>query len=342
MKLKTKKIFQLKKPKSKMIITLEKIRVNNLFKRVIDLKHNIAIKKYKEKIEKEKEKQKIETPELHFSKISQLLGDYFKSQKQIISDEKKIKNEFRKFNRPKRNLSDISLIKGKVNSFSNININDTLNELEQKLNNYSKSLSQHKYKNLTNSKNKLSLYKQNSNFSSYLNLNNEKKEKIKKENALKFSRNSNFLSTNNINETSLSTNIKNKNQIIKKSNSLVNESAQKIFSSKNKLTKTKIINRPFYTSNIKYFISQFQRIKNETLKSRYIHKKYHLISYSEIDKIMDNIEEMKMNKLKQKYLETKFPHKKITKNYTIKDFQIKLKNAFTKYDNIKNYWDFDV
>ena len=262
MKLKTKKIFQLKKPKSKMIITLDKIRVNNLFKRVIDLKHNIAIKKYKEKIEKEKEKQKIETPELHFSKISQLLGDYFKSQKQIISDEKKRKNE--------------------------------------------------------------------------------KKKKIKKENALKFSRNSNYLSTNNLNETSLSTNIKNKNQIIKKSNSLVNESTQKIFSSKNKLTKTKIINRPFYTSNIKYFISQFQRIKNETLKSRYIHKKYHLISYSEIDKIMDNIEEMKMNKLKQKYLETKFPHKKITKNYTIKDFQIKLKNAFTKYDNIKNYWDFDV
>ena len=118
MKLNTKKLFQLKKPKSKIIITLDKIRVNNLFKRVFDLKHNIAIKKYKEKIEKEKEKQKVKTPELHFYKISQLLGNYFKSEKKIISDEKRIKSDFRKFHRPKRNLSDIYLIKGKVHSFS--------------------------------------------------------------------------------------------------------------------------------------------------------------------------------------------------------------------------------
>ena len=84
MKLNTKKLFQLKKPKSKIIITLDKIRVNNLFKRVFDLKHNIAIKKYKEKKEKEKERQKIDTPELHFYKINQILGDYFKSEKQIF------------------------------------------------------------------------------------------------------------------------------------------------------------------------------------------------------------------------------------------------------------------
>ncbi len=342
MKLNTKKLFQLKKPKSKIIITLDKIRVNNLFKRVFDLKHNIAIKKYKEKIEKEKEKQKVKTPELHFYKISQLLGNYFKSEKKIISDEKRIKSDFRKFHRPKRNLSDIYLVKGKVHSFSNTNINDTLNELEKKLNKYNKNLSQHRNKKLTNSENKLSLYNQNSNFSSFINLSNEKKEKIKKENSIKFSRNSNYFSTNNINETNISTYIKNKNQIIKKSNSLVNDSAQKIFSSKNRLTKTKIINRPFYTSNIKDFISQFQRIKNETLKSRFIHKKHHLISYNEIDKIMDNIEEMKIYKLKQKYLETKFPRKKITKNYSIKDFKNKLENACAKYDNVKNYWDFDI
>ena len=58
MKLNTKKLFQLKKPKSKIIITLDKIRVNNLFKRVFDLKHNIAIKKYNEKIEKEEKEEK--------------------------------------------------------------------------------------------------------------------------------------------------------------------------------------------------------------------------------------------------------------------------------------------
>ena len=57
---------------------------------------------------------------------------------------------------------------------------------------------------------------------------------------------------------------------------------------------------------------------------------------------MDNIEEMKIYKLKQKYLETKFPRKKITKNYSIKDFKNKLENACAKYDNVKNYWDFDI
>ena len=40
--------------KSEIIITLDKIRVNNLFKRVIELKHNIAMKKFKEKFEIEK------------------------------------------------------------------------------------------------------------------------------------------------------------------------------------------------------------------------------------------------------------------------------------------------
>jgi hypothetical protein len=341
MKLKTNKLIQLKKPKShsksKMVVTLDKIKINNLFKRVFDLKHNIAIKKYKEKKEKEKERQKIDTPELHFYKINQILGDYFKSEKQIISDEKRIKGDFSKFNRSKRNLSEIYLVKGKVNSFSN-NINDTLNELEKKLNSYSKSLSQNKNNNLTNSSNNLHLYNQKSNFSSFINFNSEKREKIKKENVFKFSRNSNYLSTNNIIETNISSYLKNKNQIIKQSNTL-NHSAKKIFSAKNKLTKTKIINRPFYTSNIKDFISQFQRIKNEILKSRLIHKKHHLISYNEIDKIMDNIEEMKMNKLKDKYLNTRFPTKNIIKNYSIKNFQNKLENEIEKYDNAKNLWD---
>ena len=54
---------------------------------------------------------------------------------------------------------------------------------------------------------------------------------------------------------------------------------------------------------------------------------------------MDNIEEMKMNKLKDKYLNTRFPTKNIIKNYSIKNFQNKLENEIEKYDNAKNLWD---
>ena len=316
--------------KSEIIITLDKIRVNNLFKRVIELKHNIAMKKFKEKFEIEK-KDKISTPEFYFYKISELINDYMKREKKFILEENKIKEERNKFNRPTRNFSDYC-VKEKVNSHHTIN--DTVNKIKITLDNFKHRINQIK----NNSQNTL-FYKKGKNIT--INLSKEQKETketkeaTNKKNKNLSTRNSNCLSTNNIKETNQSTNIKSNRM---KTSFFTLNKQKHSFNTKIKLTKNKVINQPFYTAKIKDFVNEFNRIKKENMKNRAFHKKFHFLSYEQIDKMMDNIYEMKINNLKQKFINSNFPTKKVKKSFSIQELKTKIKNQFSRYEDFNHNW----
>ena len=291
-------------------ITIDKIKVDRLFKRVKELKHNIHMKKFKEKNENEKQNE-IKQPELHYIKINEIIKDYLKNEKKYLSEDKKLKEEFTKFKRIKKYSTDLYIMKGKVNSFHNIE--NTIDDLKIKLDQFKKKVNNYK----DNNSHKTIRLKKNIS-SSYL-----KENKI----YISTTRNSNHLSLSNINDTNFTNNLK--HNPIKRNNSLLlnNLQKKKIFL-KNRLSKRSIINKPFYTSNIKDFLIELQRIKYDILKNRAIHKKYHFMSYNDIDQMMDNIYDMKIYKLKEKYLRTKFPSKNLKKSSSIKEFQIKMKKEF--------------
>ena len=74
---------------------------------------------------------------------------------------------------------------------------------------------------------------------------------------------------------------------------------------------SKVVNKPLYTTNIAYFIKEMERIKSSVANERKRYKKNRVISEECVDKVMNVRKDMKMLKLRMKYLNTKFPEKKV-------------------------------
>ena len=73
---------------------------------------------------------------------------------------------------------------------------------------------------------------------------------------------------------------------------------------------SKVVNKPLYTTNVSYFIKEMERIKSSIANERKRYKKNGVISEECVDKVMNVRKDMKMLKLRMKYLNTKFPEKK--------------------------------
>lgn len=73
---------------------------------------------------------------------------------------------------------------------------------------------------------------------------------------------------------------------------------------------SKIVNKPLYTTNVAYFIKEMERIKSSVANERKRYKKNGVISEECVDKVMNVRKDMKMLKLRMKFLNTKFPEKK--------------------------------
>ena len=71
-----------------------------------------------------------------------------------------------------------------------------------------------------------------------------------------------------------------------------------------------VINKPIYTTNIKYFISNFKKIKDKIKNDKIKRKEAHLTTYNNIEKYSKIREDMLMLRLKMKYLKTRFPKNK--------------------------------
>ena len=74
--------------------------------------------------------------------------------------------------------------------------------------------------------------------------------------------------------------------------------------------KNHVINKPIYTTNIKYFISNFKKIKDKIKNDKIKRKEGHLATYNNIEKYSKIREDMLMFRLKMKYLKTRFPKNK--------------------------------
>ena len=73
---------------------------------------------------------------------------------------------------------------------------------------------------------------------------------------------------------------------------------------------SKVINKPLYTTNVAYFIKEMKRIKSNIANERKRYKRNGVINEECVDKVMNVRKDMKMLKLKMKFLNTKFPEKK--------------------------------
>ena len=84
----------------------------------------------------------------------------------------------------------------------------------------------------------------------------------------------------------------------------------KVSDSTYKKCNSKVVNKPLYTTNVAYFIKEMERIKSSIANERKRYKKNGVISEECVDKVMNVRKDMKMLKLRMKYLNTKFPEKK--------------------------------
>ena len=84
----------------------------------------------------------------------------------------------------------------------------------------------------------------------------------------------------------------------------------KVSDSTYKKCNSKVVNKPLYTTNVSYFIKEMERIKSSIANERKRYKKNGVISEECVDKVMNVRKDMKMLKLRMKYLNTKFPEKK--------------------------------
>ena len=69
-------------------------------------------------------------------------------------------------------------------------------------------------------------------------------------------------------------------------------------------------NKPIYTTNIKYFISNFKKIKDKIKNDKIKRKEAHLTTYNNIEKYSKIREDMLMLRLKMLFLKTRFPKNK--------------------------------
>ena len=122
------------------------------------------------------------------------------------------------------------------------------------------------------------------------------------------------------------------------SSSDINIINKRIFKSACKREVSKIKNKPLYTTKIDDIMNEYYRIKKNSKISRIKYKEAHLLTYKEIDNIINIKEDLLIFSLKQKYLNKKFP-KPIIKRKNKKELFIKkFKDDLEFLDNkLKNF-----
>ena len=107
----------------------------------------------------------------------------------------------------------------------------------------------------------------------------------------------------------------------------------------------KVKNLPIYTTNIKDFIHEYNRIKKNIKKLKKTYEERHFSTYKEIENLLKVKEDMQMFLLKQKYFHSKFKPKPSEIRKNKKDFINKIKKdidileenpkVYFKFENLK-------
>jgi hypothetical protein len=82
----------------------------------------------------------------------------------------------------------------------------------------------------------------------------------------------------------------------------------------------KVLNQPLIVTKIEDIINDYKHVKSQIKKERNLFLKRQFLSRDEIKKLMDVREEMRIMKIKEKYLRTKFPEKKEKTQQYFSDF----------------------
>ena len=268
---------------------------------VSNIIHNIKNKSYNlyKAVEDSKIIEKIEEKkDINTFKFYQNFFGFVKNLKKS-SSAKNIKSKILyKLNTPKNNK-----LKDKLNDTSTSITNKTnINNLTKNLNLYYSSIVPKKIINLKkNNKQahqiRLNLFNKNSDSYFNQNLFLKKSKNITPKKIYNITENNNKtpIKTYTIN-TGLKTSL----------NKSINSLKSKI-----NMKRTCVINKPIYTSNYKYFLNNFKKIKAKIKVNKIKRKESHLATFSEIENYSKLREDMLMFKFKVKFINTRFPPKKI-------------------------------
>lgn len=239
-----------------------------------------------------------------------------KTDKRINTDLFSLKHKYNFFN---NNLKTIQKSNIFLKSSKNLIPNKTnYNEYNRQNKEHSKNI-----RNILHNKNKTETTYQ-------LNLNENKKN----DSTISLNRRS---SSNNIN-------ISSRLNIMNKANTLdiISDNINKVKIRRDNIKLKTVVNKPIYTAKIGDFVKKYNRIKSESKMNRLKRKENHLMTFSEIDNSINIKEDMKLFLLKEKYLKTNFPKKKVKlNNIKKKEFLQKLLDKYDIFDNPFNNIDGD-
>ena len=307
-------------------LDISKIKYEMLLLRVKDLKYKIFIKNKKEQKIEQQKKNKDETWESSYWNINKITNKFFRNnhksdnpfnyninqQKQKIDIS--LKNNtpiFNKFN----SLYDFS--KSKIENKIKNGFEEGLDEIKKKLKRIKKKIN---ILNLSSSKGKTISIDYDS-------------EKIKTPNVRNIYKK--MLLSERINYKKKS----NKNIFNAKINNLKEKFTPRNFSAKSILKSPKedikksiVINKPVINYKVEDILSDFYKIK-DNIKFEKIKLKSSPLIHNKIivDSILDNIEEMKLFQLKEKFFNLYIPSPK-KKNISLSDFVDKLKEQCDEID----------
>ena len=313
-------------------LDMSKLRYEMLLLRVKDLKHKIFIRNKKEqKLEKEKKK-KEENWQSSYWNINKIIRKFFRN-------DNKSDNPFN---------YNINLQKQKIDlSSKNYTKNPIYLKNVHSLYDSSKSKIENKNKNdfdegLDEIKNKLKKIKKKINV---LNLSSSKKSTISIDYDSEKSKSPTM--RNVFKKTLLSDRINEKKVLSKKN--LLNEknnnsnikftprnySAKSILKSpKEEIKKPKVIHKPIIKYKAEDILSDFYKIKNNIKYDKLKFRSNPLIhNKSIIDSVLDNIEEMKIFQLKEKFIKLLYNHNPKKKIMSLSDFVDKLKEQCEEIDD---------
>ena len=102
---------------------------------------------------------------------------------------------------------------------------------------------------------------------------------------------------------------------------------------KNRVKSCKVKYMPLYTAKITDFVNNYNRIKNTNKVTKLKRKENHWSTYADIEKDFNIKEEMMMFLLKDKYINSQFPQKRVKKPNQRKLF---VKNLTEKLEILEN------
>ena len=325
---KSQKVFRCYSARKK-ILDMSKIRYEMLLLRVKDLKHKIFIRNKKEKKLAQEKKNQDETWQSSYWNINKITNKFFRNNN-------KSDNPFN---------YNINLQKQKIEFSPKNNTKTPIFKKVHSLYDNSKSKIENKIKNgfdegIDEIKNKLKVIKKKI---QNLNLSSSKRRTMSLDYASEKNKTPNMrtifkrmLLSDRINENKSASK---KNIINEKINNSNVKFTPRNFSSKSiskspkeEIKKSIIVNKPIVTYKVDDILSEFYKIKSN-IKFEKIKLKYNPLIHDKrtADSILDNIEEMKLFQLKEKFINLYIPSPK-KKIMSLSDFVDKLKEQCDEID----------